>query len=117
MKFKIDENLPIEAAEILQQAGYDARTVLQQNIGGRADAEIASVCQRERRALVTLDTDFSDLRTYPPKLYPGLIVLRLRRQEKPRVLEVLRHLIPVLASERLEHCLWIVEEDRIRIRD
>ena len=78
---------------------------------------IASVCQRERCALVTLDIGFSDIRMYPPKLYPGLIVLRLRQQEKPRVLEVLRHLIPVLASERLEHRLWIVEEDRIRIRD
>jgi predicted nuclease of predicted toxin-antitoxin system len=27
MKFKIDENLPTEFAEILQEAGYDAMTV------------------------------------------------------------------------------------------
>jgi len=27
MKFKIDENLPVEAAELLKGAGYDAMTV------------------------------------------------------------------------------------------
>ena len=105
MRFKIDENLPIEAAELLQQAGYDASTVLQQDLGGKADIDIASVCQRERRVLVTLDMDFADIRAYPPELYPGLIVLRLRQQDKPRVLEVLDHLLPVLSSEPLEHCL------------
>lgn len=82
MRFKIDENLPIEAAEVLQQAGHDASTVLQQDLGGgRADTDTASICQRERRALVTLDMDFADIRTYPPKQFLGLIVLRLRRQD------------------------------------
>jgi len=28
MKFKIDENLPIEVSELLRQTGYDATTVL-----------------------------------------------------------------------------------------
>lgn len=27
MKFKIDENLPVELADLLQEAGYDAMTV------------------------------------------------------------------------------------------
>lgn len=40
MKFKIDENLPIEVAELLQQAGYDAMTVLDQHLGGKADPKI-----------------------------------------------------------------------------
>ncbi len=32
MKFKIDENLPIEIAELLREAGYDAMTVEEQNM-------------------------------------------------------------------------------------
>ena len=60
MQFKVDENLPIEVAELLKKAGHDATTVVEQRLGGEADAEIASVCQREGRALVTLDTDFAD---------------------------------------------------------
>lgn len=48
--------------------------------------------------------------------FPGLIVLRLHRQDKPHVLEVIDRLIPMLSSEPLEHLLWIVEEMRLRIR-
>jgi Domain of unknown function (DUF5615) len=33
MRFKIDENLPIEVAELLRAAGHDALTVLDQNLG------------------------------------------------------------------------------------
>jgi predicted nuclease of predicted toxin-antitoxin system len=51
MKFKIDENLPIEVAELLRQTGYDATTVLEQDLGGSADTYLASLCQEERRVL------------------------------------------------------------------
>ena len=37
MKFKIDENLPAEAADILKSAGFDAQTVGDENLSG-ADA-------------------------------------------------------------------------------
>ncbi len=57
MEFKVDENLPVEVADLLRQVGDDAVTV-----------------------------------------------------------EVIDRLIPVLASEPLEHLLWIVEETRLRIR-
>lgn len=36
MKFKLDENLPIEAAKLLVASGYDAHTVLQEGLGGGA---------------------------------------------------------------------------------
>ncbi len=32
MKFKIDENLPVELAEFLRNEGYDAITVIEQNL-------------------------------------------------------------------------------------
>ena len=34
MKFKIDENLPVEIAELLRQKGYEATTVMEQSLGG-----------------------------------------------------------------------------------
>ena len=117
MKFKIDENLPVEVSALLRQAGHDAATAMAQLLGGSADLTIAKICQEEGRALVTLDTDFADLRAYPPKEYPGLVVLRLRRQDKPYVLEVLGRVLTAFTHEVLAGHLWIVEEDRIRIRD
>jgi predicted nuclease of predicted toxin-antitoxin system len=116
MKSKVDENLLVEVAGSLRQAGYDAASVSEQRLEGAPDSDIASVCQRERRALIALDTDFADIRAYPPAQYPGLIVLRLRRQDKPHVLEMLARLVPVFSSEPLDHLLWIVDETHIRIR-
>ena len=116
MKFKVDENLPVEAAELLRQEGHDAITILDQNLGGAADSSVASICQQEGRAMITLDTDFADIRTYPPDQFPGLIVLRLRWQDKPHVLDVLERMTPLLSTEPLEHHLWIVAETQIRIR-
>jgi predicted nuclease of predicted toxin-antitoxin system len=117
IKFKVDENLPVEVAGSLRQAGYDAATVSEQHLAGSPDSDIAFVCQQEGRALITLDTGFADIRTYPPEQFPGLIVLRLRWQDKSHVLEILDRLIPMLSSEPLEHLLWIVDETHIRIRD
>ncbi|MDF5725367.1 MAG: DUF5615 family PIN-like protein [Rhizonema sp. PD37] len=68
MKFKIDENLPVELADLLQSAGYDAMTVNQQKLSGEKDPIILEICQQEGRVLVTLDLDFADIRTYPPHL-------------------------------------------------
>ncbi len=91
MKFKVDENLPVDVAELLREAGYDAATVLEQHLSGAVDSAVASVCRQEGRTLVTLDLDFADIRSYPPAQYPGLIVLRLKQQDKPHILEVLRN--------------------------
>jgi predicted nuclease of predicted toxin-antitoxin system len=117
MKFKVDENLPIDVADLLRQAEYDATTVLEQALGGELDRQIAVVCQAEGRIIVTLDLDFADIRAYPPRDYAGLIVLRLERQDKIHILEVFKKLLKVLPTEQISNRLWIVDERRIRIRE
>jgi predicted nuclease of predicted toxin-antitoxin system len=82
MKFKVDENMPIEVAELLANAGHDAATVPDQQLGGRPDPDIATVCRQENRAIITLDLDFSDIRAYAPSDYGGIVVLRLARLDK-----------------------------------
>jgi len=116
MRFKVDENLPIEVAGLLTAAGHDAATVNDQGLGGAKDPDLAGLVRRESRALVTLDGGFSDIRAYPPHEYPGLVVLRLPRQDKMFVLQVCQRLIGQLTSEQLSGRLWIVEANRIRVR-
>jgi predicted nuclease of predicted toxin-antitoxin system len=66
MRFKVDENLPQEVAAVLRSAGHDALTLLDQGAAGSPDAVLATLLQRERRALLTLDLGFGDIRLYPP---------------------------------------------------
>ena len=116
MRFKVDENLPIEVAELLRSAGHDALTVFDQSLIGAEDQRILEVCQKEQRILITMDLDFSDVRSYPPREYNGIIVLRLHRQDKGHVLRVIQQTIQVIEQEQIKQRLWIVEEGRIRIR-
>lgn len=115
MRFKIDENLPAEIAEILRSAGYDALTVQDEALKGEADSRVMEVCRQENRILVTIDIDFADIRSYPPRLFPGIMVLRMSRQSKRQVIQVFQKTLPYLQREPMEHRLWIVEESRIRI--
>jgi predicted nuclease of predicted toxin-antitoxin system len=116
MRFKVDENLPAEVAAALRDAGHDAPTVLDQEAGGMPDTSLAALVKQEARALLTLDQGFADLRSYPPAEYAGLVVLRLKKQDKLHLLSVMPKLIATLKSEPLKGRVWIVEESRIRIR-
>ncbi len=116
MRFKIDENLPVEVADLLRTAGYDAQTVFDERLVGHPDTHIADAVRQERRVLITLDLDFADIRAFPPKDYTGLIVLRLAMQDKPSVLAVIARVIRLLKTEPLTGLLWIVDETAVRIR-
>jgi len=116
LNFKVDENLPREVTTLLISAGYNAVTVVEQNLGGEDDINIIDVCAKEERVLVTLDMDFADVRTYPPNLYSGLIVIRVHKQDKPHILAVFSQVIPLLIAEPLDKHLWKVEESKVRIR-
>jgi predicted nuclease of predicted toxin-antitoxin system len=118
MRFKVDENLPIDVAEILRANNHDAMTIFDQEMVGQPDLKVASVCRAEERVLVTLDLDFSDIRTYPPAAHAGIIILRPRTQSKPDVLALLGRLLPLLGGgEQLSGNLWIVQENGVRIRE
>ena len=116
MNFKIDENLPVEYVNILVDAGLDATSVISQNPQGRPDSRIIDACQSENRSLMTQDLDFADIRSYPPENYPGLAVLRLSKQDKHSLIEALHRVLPSFESETLRGRLWIIEDQRIRIR-
>ena len=78
MKFKIDENLPVEFVNVLKSSGYETMTALDQGLNGKVD----SVVMKEKFILVTLDLDFADIKLYPPYKYPGIIIIRAKYQDK-----------------------------------
>ena len=116
IRFKIDENLPVEFVEMLRGAQHDAKSVLDEGLGGAPDARLAEACRAERRAIVTLDLDFADIRAYPPHEQAGLIVLRVEDQRKRRLLTVFEQVVAMLETEALAGRLWLVDECGVRIR-
>jgi predicted nuclease of predicted toxin-antitoxin system len=116
MRFKIDENLHDDVAAFFVSNGHDAQTVIAEHLRGCDDAVLAQHCIAEDRAVVTLDLDFADIRTFPPAAYAGLIVLRVGDQSRPHILSVMARVIELLKSETLKGQLWIVSEADVRIR-
>ena len=116
MKFKVDENLPVEVSTLLCAAGHDAANVRDEDLCGASDDAIASVCRAEDRILVTLDLDFANILAYEPGSMPGIIVFRYLDHSRPAILERMTDVLDALENESVEHCLWIVEPNRIRIR-
>lgn len=115
--FKLDENLPRDAAVLLRDAGHDVQTALEERLGGRPDAQVLNVCRNETRILVTFDVGFADIRLYPPGSHPGIWVLRPDSQSIKNTVTLLRGALTLLETETPQHRLWIVEPGRVRIRD
>ena len=116
MNFKIDENLPRECAALLRGAGFGADTVAEENLTGADDTAIARSARAEGRVLITLDLDFANIQAYPPSAHSGIIVLRVKRQDKHAVVGLVVRMISALKTRLPARDLWIVESDRIRFR-
>jgi predicted nuclease of predicted toxin-antitoxin system len=116
MHFKLDENMPPPAAELLRSLGHDVMTVYDQGLQSCADPEVLAACQGEGKVLLSLDLDFSNILVFPPERYAGLIVLRLRKPGPKAVMSLLRRVVPHLETVPVTGRLWIADEHRIRVR-
>ena len=62
------------------------------------------------------DLDFANIWAYPPGEHAGIIVLRMKRQDKPSVLAYIRRVAMALGRRNPIGELWIVDGNRIRFR-
>ena len=89
MRFKVDESLHVEIADLLRERGQDALTVFDQKARGRSDRDIADLSRTEGRVLISLDLDFSNILIFPPEYFLNFFQYIIR---------ILKYL-PVLESE------------------
>ncbi|NJL75069.1 MAG: DUF5615 family PIN-like protein [Saprospiraceae bacterium] len=115
-KYKIDEHLPVEVADLFRALGADAMTIHEQEMSGFSDEAFSEVCKTEGRAIVTLDIGFTNIIRYPPQNYGGIVVLRLKKQDKMSVLAVFERHVSTIIEALAPGELWIIEENRIRVR-
>jgi predicted nuclease of predicted toxin-antitoxin system len=118
MKFLIDEDLPLSCAAVCREFGFEADDVRTIGFRGAKDAQIAAFAKQEGYTLVTGDFDFSDIRTYPPKLYNGIVILYPNKNATAT--DFTRLLSAYLSNKNIVEAttgkLAIVESDRIRLR-
>lgn len=108
MRFKLDENVPVQLKRLFTESGHDAEAVVDEGMRGAPDGEVAAACLAEERVLLTQDLDFSDIRTYPPASYFGIVVFRLSSGARDALLDVGAVLIERLEASSPRGQLWIV---------
>lgn len=118
MRFLIDADLPRSTAELLRQYGYEAVDARDVGLTDAKDSDIARYAQHQGLCLLTGDAGFSNIQTYPPKHYSGLVVLKLPRNATAKYIlnligSFLKQQQPSLG---LAGKLVIVEPGRVRIR-
>jgi predicted nuclease of predicted toxin-antitoxin system len=117
VRFKLDENLPELVCQTLTELGHDPHTVRHEQLSGAPDPAVLKACVDEGRVLITLDLDFADIRAYPPGSHRGIWVLRPAKQTFGAIDGLVRAAVRLSDLEPVDHQLWIIDEQRIRIRD
>jgi predicted nuclease of predicted toxin-antitoxin system len=91
VKFKPDENLPVDLGADLHLAGHDADTVADDNLTGAADPIVVAAALGEGRIRLTLDKKITNLLQHPVDTHGGVVLFRpgaSRRMAELLVLEL-----------------------------
>jgi predicted nuclease of predicted toxin-antitoxin system len=119
LRFFVDHCVPMEVIRRLRQDRHDV-SLLRDVLPIRSpDSAVIAKAQELDRILLSLNGDFSDIVSYPPKKYKGIISLQLRNHPEvlPLLLDRLAEYLEVHPTPaEIEHRLFIVEAHRIRIR-
>ena len=116
MKLLLDQGLPLSAAALLRDAGFD--TVHVGEIG-MAEAEDSAIIQKARedgRVVATLDADFHTLLALDMAVTPSVIRIRIERLRARALTDLLLKVITECADSIKQGSAITVEPSRIRIR-
>ncbi len=118
MQFLVDEDLPRSTDELLRQYDHEAIDVRDIGLRGAKDSSIAQYAQENNFCLITGDTDFADIRKYPPEQYAGIIVLRLPGHATAAfILNLIEQFLQQeTLLEKIPGKLGIIEPGQVRIR-
>jgi len=115
IRIKVDEDLPVEVADLLRSAGHDAITVAQEGLTGSPDDSLLKAVQRERRCLLTADKGFANAQSLPPGTHAGVVLLRLPRESRAGYLRLAESLLAEIDLESAAGAIIVVTPQAIRI--
>ena len=116
MKFKLDENLPVELVRDLRGLGHDADTLLGEGLRGAADPAVVDAAFAADRILFTLDKGIANLQRYPIHQHAGVVLFRPDTSGRSAVIAFVRERLNKVLEMDLAGRLTAVGPSRIRFR-
>jgi predicted nuclease of predicted toxin-antitoxin system len=116
-KLKLDENFSPALTDLFADAGFDAHSVLSEDLSGATDLIVYETICAEKRILITFDTDFCNILRFPPEATEGIVVIRPNRPINLAAIHLLAlQVLNLLATRDPKGCLWVLEPNKLRIR-
>ena len=115
MKFKLDENIPVDLARVLSGLGHDVDTVPQEALMGRPDSVVWACAQEAARLLITQDLDFADMRRFAPGTHNGILLVRLDHPCRRALVDRVGMLFLNEPIEEWRGSLVVVTDRKIRV--
>ncbi len=111
-----DANVFVPMVDGLRDMGHDVFDVKEKGLENLSDPEIFRLAQKERRILVTMDKDFSNILLYPPGEHQGIIVVKLYRLKVADATRLFLDAMDDIKPEDIPGNLVIIDRSKTRIR-
>ena len=114
LRFLVDVNVGVATAMALRNGGHDVLFV--GDLDWRMpDPELLSLAKRERRIMLTMDTDFGEM-IYGSKLrHAGVLLLRIHGASRLEKVQVVKEIIERYGDHLPEH-FCVYRQGKLRIR-
>lgn len=115
MKFFADECFFVATIKALRTAGYEVESILERKLSGLSDEEIASLCTKENRVLLTLDNDFGNIFRFPIGSNPGIILIKIQPETVEDSITAILAFLKRNSPDIFSKGLTIITKTKIRI--
>jgi predicted nuclease of predicted toxin-antitoxin system len=116
MRFKLDENLPVELVMDLRDLGHDADTVADEGLRGAVDPTVVDAAFAADRILLTLDKGIANLQRYPIHKHAGVVLFRPDTSGRGAVMAFVRERLHKVLEMDPAGRLTVVGPSGIRFR-
>ncbi len=117
MKFLIDNALSPLVADELNRAGFDAAHVRDVELHKSTDEEVFAWAAKEKRIIISADTDFGTILALRQEAAPSLILFRRGSPRRPQEqVKVILANLPSIQKLLEEGCVVVFDQNRMRVR-
>lgn len=116
MDFLADENVFLPIVRELRRLGNDVLDIKEQNLTGIADPDVYQMAVDQKRVLLTMDKDFTNILKYSPGTHPGIIVLKLYRLPVTTTTNIFIHAFNALNETDILGNIVIIDRFKTRVR-
>lgn len=111
-----DQNIRVDTVEFLRSLNHDAISARDLNLSRASDSAILAEAIKQERIVLTFNSDFGDIRYFPPETHCGVIRLRIYPQDTFSINNILKHVLTVLSPDMIRGKIAVVDRRRIRLR-